>query len=279
MKLNADYTPDYTSVKHLTTAESTLKEGSVNEAPFVLYNSGKYYLLYSVNNYKNVGYSVRVAVSDSPDGKFTKLTDAQGGYLLYGTDKGTGHCSVVNRDGQDYIVYHAHKVKTDTEFARGIAVDTLNWVKNTDGLLVPVVSGPSFGDMPLTAGEYTNVARNATVTNMISGSVNTLTDGIIAHRVLNHVTDAVFSGEATIRLDFAQTTVYGVGIYDGVDQPCAGVKSVRLILANGDSICYTGVAANEVLKTVPVDAVAVEIQMASSNAQYAIAEVVVMAKD
>ena len=105
MKLNDDYTPDYTSVKHLTTAESTLKEGSVNEAPFVLYKSGKYYLLYSVNNYKNVGYSVRVAVSDSPDGTFTKLTDAQGGYLLYGTDKGTGHCSVVSRDGQTEFTF------------------------------------------------------------------------------------------------------------------------------------------------------------------------------
>ncbi|MBR5570820.1 MAG: family 43 glycosylhydrolase [Oscillospiraceae bacterium] len=278
MKLNDDYTPDYTSVKHLTTAESTLKEGSVNEAPFVLYKSGKYYLLYSVNNYKNVGYSVRVAVSDSPDGTFTKLTDAQGGYLLYGTDKGTGHCSVVSRDGQDYIVYHAHKVKTSDSFARGIAVDTLNWTQNSSGLLVPVVSGPSFGDMPLTAGEYTNVADNATVTNLVSGSVNTLTDGIIAHRTLKYVTEAVFSGEATIRLDFAKTTVYGIGIYDGVDQPCAGVKSVRLILANGDSICYTGVAADQILKTVPAEAVAVEIQMADS-AQYAISEVVVLAKN
>ena len=245
----------------------------------MLYKSGKYYLLYSVNNYKNAGYSVRVAVSDSPDGKFTKLTDAQGGYLLYGTDKGTGHCSVVSRDGQDYIVYHAHKVKTDTEFARGIAMDALNWIENTDGLLVPVVSGPSFGDMPLTAGEYTNVATNATVTNLVSGSADTLTDGIIAHRALQYVTDAVFSGEATIRLDFAQTTVYGVGIYDGVDQPCAGVKCVRLILANGDSICYSGVAANEVLKTVPVEAVAVELQMEATDAQYTISEVVLLAKN
>lgn len=279
MKLNDDYTPDYASVKHLTTAESKLKEGSVNEAPFVVYNSGKYYLLYSVNNYKNVDYSVRVAVSDSPDGKFTKLTDAQGGYLLYGTDKGTGHCSVVSRDGQDYIVYHAHKVKTSDSFARGIAMDALNWIENTDGLLVPVVSGPSFGDMPLTAGEYTNVATNATVTNLVSGSADTLTDGIIAHRALQYVTDAVFNGEATIRLDFAQTTVYGVGIYDGVDQPCAGVKCVRLILANGDSICYSGVAANEVLKTVPVEAVAVEIQMEATDAQYTISEVVLLAKN
>ena len=277
MKLNADYTPDYTSVKQLTTAESTLGEGTVNEAPFVLYKSGKYYLLYSVNNYKKATYSVRVAVSDSPDGSFTKLTDAQGGYLLYGTDKGTGHCSVVNRDGQDYIVYHAHK--TTDPFTRGIAMDALNWITNSSGLLVPVVSGPSFGDMPLTAGEYINVACNATVTGLVSGSAATLTDGIIAHRALSYVTDAVFSGEATIRLDFAKTTVYGIGIYDGVDQPCAGVQSVRVYLANGDSICYTGVAADQILKTVPVEAVAVEIEMAAADGQYAVSEIVVLAKN
>ena len=57
------------------------------------------------------------------------------------------------------------------------------------------------------------------------------------------------------------------------------MKCVRLILANGDSICYSGVAANEVLKTVPVEAVAVEIQMEATDAQYTISEVVLLAKN
>ena len=278
MKLNADYTPDYTSVKLLTTAESALDEGTVNEAPFVMYKSGKYYLMYSVNNYKNVGYSVRVAVSDSPNGTFTKLTDAQGGYLLYGSGKGTGHCSVVTRDGQDYIVYHAHKVKTSDTFIRGIAMDELNWVTNLSGLLVPVASGPSFGDMPLTAGAYTNIAKGATVTAAVtSGSVAALTDGIIALREQSFLGEATFSGEATVRLDFAKATVYGIGIYDGANKPCAGISSVRIIMENGQSICYTGVEADAVLKTVPVDAVAVEIVMAAADA-YVISEIAVIAK-
>lgn len=279
IKLNSDYTPDYTSVRSLTTAQSTLGEGKVNEAPFVMYKSGKYYLMYSVNNYKNVGYSVRVAVADNPSGPFTKLTDAKGGYLLYGTDKGTGHCSVVNRDGQEYILYHAHKVKTSESFVRGIAVDTLHWATNSDGLLVPVVSGPSFGDMPLTAGNYNNIAGNATVTATVtSGSVSALTDGIIAHREQSFLGEASFSGEATIRLDFAKATVYGIGIYDGVNSPCAGISSVRLIMENGQSICYTGVAADEVLKTVPVEVVAIEIVMPDADAHYGISEIVVMSK-
>ena len=279
MKLNDDYTPDYTSVTSLTIAETAYSEGKVNEAPFVVYKSGKYYLLYSVNRYYNTTYSVRVAVADSPMGPFTKLTDAQGGYLLYGTTKGTGHCCVVNRDGQDYIVYHAHKLKTEDTLVRGIAVDTLHWVENTDGLLVPVVSGPSQQDMPLTSGAYTNVAANATVTELVSGSAAALTDGIIVHRAMDFVTEATFTGSATIRLDIAKTTVYGIGVYDGVSSPCAGIESVRLILANGQSVCYTGAAVNEVLKTVPVEAVAVEIEMADSHAQYVVSEIVILAKN
>lgn len=277
MKLNSDYTPDYTSVTALTIAESALSEGKVNEAPFVMYKSGKYYLMYSANRYYQTSYSVRVAVADSPVGPFTKLTEAQGGYLLSGTS-GTGHCSVVSRNGQDYMVYHAHKEKTDEVLTRGIAVDVVNWVENANGLLVPVVNGPSTGNMPMLTGDYSNIAGSTTITaSPVSGSADALTDGIIAHSQLSFLPSAAFSGEATIRLDFAKATVYGIGIYDSVNSPCAGITSVRLILENGESICYTGVTADEMLQTVPTEAVAIEIVMASADA-YGISEIVVMSK-
>ena len=57
------------------------------------------------------------------------------------------------------------------------------------------------------------------------------------------------------------------------------VQAVRLILENGQSVCYTGVAANTMLKTVPAEVVAVEIEMVSTDTQYAISEIVVLAKN
>ena len=67
-----------------------------------------------------------------------------------------------------------------------------------------------------------------------------------------------------------------IGIYDGVNGLCTGVTSVRLIMANGESICYTGVEADTILKTVPVEAVAVEILMDQSQTPYIISELVVL---
>ena len=55
----------------------------------------------------------------------------------------------------------------------------------------------------------------------------------------------------------------------------ANAESVRLYLANGESICYTQ-GASGMLKTVPAEVTAVEIVMPAMDAQYAISEIVVM---
>ena len=291
MELEDDFTPNYSSVASLLTAESALGEGKVNEASFVVYNeqSGKYYLLYSANRYYQTSYCVRVAVADSPLGPFTKLSEAEGGYLLYGNDQmsGTGHCSVVNRDGQDYIVYHAHKEKTEDTFVRGIAMDQLYWAENANGLLVPVVNGPSNADMPLTTADYVNIASNATITasNLVSNSAGMLTDGIILHRESSFLQNATFDGSgATIKLQFEKAQpVSAVGIYNGYEKPFADVVSVRLYFANGESICYTAdslISSESVvlLKTISVDVVAVEIIMPAADAEYTISEIAVMSQ-
>ena len=105
IKMTDWYTPDYTQVRKLTSVnrltctsdrrietkpeDKSLYEGNkdnqrgVNEAPFMYKHGGKYYLTYSVNNYESKSYSVRVAVGDSPMGPFTKLTQAEGGWVLY----------------------------------------------------------------------------------------------------------------------------------------------------------------------------------------------------
>ena len=304
MKLNLNYTPDYSSVAVLTTAESTLAEGKVNEAPWMLYNeqSGMYYLLYSANRYYQAYYCIRVAVSDSPVGPFTKLRQNEGGYLLYADDvawaSGTGHCSVVRRDGQDYIVYHAHKEKTEDTLIRGIAMDELHWVTNSSGLLVPVVNGPSTADMPLTAGEYKNIASSAIVsaTNVASGNVDALTDGIISHRASSFLQDTLFDGSsATITMQFnAPETICGVMIYNGYANPFADIQSIRLQFKNGESILYTGdsfedcrytledgtviAGGSVVLQTIPVEVTAIEIVVSEANVEYAVSEIAVMAQ-
>ena len=98
-----------------------------------------------------------------------------------------------------------------------------------------------------------------------------------------------------LRLQFAQLqTVCGVGIYNGFEKQFANIESVRMELANGESVVYSGdklvwsVATMEdgtavaggsaMLQTIPMDVIAVEIVMPASNAQYAISEIAVMAR-
>lgn len=222
IELHDDWTPDYTKVYQLTEAnkltvggENTiqLSEGKVNEAPFVVYNptSKLYYLFYSANTYNQKTYSVRLAVGSSPTGPFTKLTNEQGGFVLYAEGhwswaSGTGHCSVVNRDGQDFIFYHAHKNRVNGNSSRAVAMDELNWVENDDGLLIPIVNGPSYALMPKTTTEHTNLAKSAviTATNVSSDSdVKYLNDGIIPNHSAGFSKECQFnSGSATITLSF-----------------------------------------------------------------------------
>ena len=299
MALNDDYTPDYSKVYALTEAESALGEGKVNEAPYVVYNaqSGKYYLLYSANAFYQKGYCVRVAVADRPVGPFRKLTQAEGGSLLY-TDSawtwaaGTGHCSIVSRDGQDYIVYHAHKEQTEEALIRGIAMDELHWVENADGLLVPVANGPSVTAMPLTADQHENIASSATITAdyIAEGSVEDLRDGVVLYHDTAFLKSVVFDGSAaTINLQFDEVkSINGIAIYNGSEDLFSGVASIRLQLAGGGVITYENLACAMAEGVVlpgsgvavafsSLNVVSIEIVMPASDAQYAISEIAVMA--
>lgn len=315
MALNDDYTPNYGEIYALTTANSlerdgkydiSLNEGNVNEAPYVIYNeqSSKYYLLYSANAYYQKTYCVRVAVGDTPTGPFRKLTQAEGGYLLYADShwtwaSGTGHCSVVSRDGQDYIVYHAHQDRVNGNSLRGIAMDELHWVENGNGLLVPVANGPSAAFMPLTTYQYENVATKATVTanNIVEGTAQALTDGIVIHRESSFLQDAVFDGKATtIKLKFDEPQdVCGIAVYNSYnyDYLFSNIKTIRLLLADGGSVVYKDLAfdweqyyteegyvvpgGSIALEFAPAQVTAIEISMPASES-YGISEIAVMAK-
>lgn len=219
IKMNDDWTPDYTQLKKLTAANyatidgtrTELHEGTTNEAPFMTRHGDKYYLMYSANTYQQKGYQVRVAVGDSPMGPFRKLTRAEGGWLLYATDSewmsGTGHHSLVNSNGSTFIVYHAHTDRRLGGGARAIAFDEVKWMKNEQGLEVPHANGPTYSHMPVLTAEWKNIAPEATVksTNVAEGSdVKYLNDGIIKiHDDVTFVKEfEMGEGATTITLTF-----------------------------------------------------------------------------
>lgn len=193
IKMNDDWTPDYTQLKKLTVANrltldgerTELYEGSVNEAPFMAKHGGKYYLMYSVYSYTQTTYQVRVAVADSPMGPFTKLTREEGGWLLYREGdwmSGTGHHSFVNAHGTTFVVYHAHTDRRLGGGTRAIAFDEIRWVANGQGLEVPHANGPTYSHMPVLTADWKNIAPEAQIksTNTADGSdVKYLNDGLI----------------------------------------------------------------------------------------------------
>lgn len=96
---------------------------AVAEGPEMLKHNGKYYLTFSQDSYKSVGYSVWYATSDSPTGPFKKHSSGP----IFITDDieqkdtenphlyGVGHHSfTTSPDGSELIiVYHAHRSATD----------------------------------------------------------------------------------------------------------------------------------------------------------------------
>lgn len=317
VELNDDYTAKYDEVYQLTTANAyeangsiarELNEGNTNEAPYMVYNeeSGLYYLLYSANAYYQKTYSVRVAVGESPIGPFKKLSQEEGGFLLYADShwtwaSGTGHCSIVNKNGQDYIVYHAHQDRVNGNSLRGIAMDELNWVKNQKGTLVPVANGPSYALMPLTTYKYENIAYMAEVQAdhlVDEQSVLALNDKLIVHRNNRFIEEAVFDGsEATITVNFDEAKpVSGLAIYNSYDYDYmySNISKVVLHLENGSTKVYKNLSFDwekyytEDGYVIPGGSIAIEfseknvksieICMPAMETEYAISEIAVLAR-
>ena len=317
VELNDDYTANYNEVYQLTTVNAyevddsivrDLNEGHTNEAPYMVYNeeSGLYYLLYSANAYYQKTYSVRVAVGESPTGPFKKLSQEEGGFLLYADShwtwaSGTGHCSVVNKNGQDYIVYHAHQDRVNGNSLRGIAMDELNWTKNKKGMLVPVANGPSYALMPLTTYKYENVAYMADVQAehlVDEQSVSAINDKLIAHRTSRFIKEAVFDGsEATIILNFDEAKpVSGLAIYNSYDYDYmySNISKIVLHLENGSTKVYRNLVFDwekyytEDGFVIPGGSIAlefpekkvksIEIHMPAMETEYAISEIAVLSR-
>ncbi|MCF0175470.1 MAG: family 43 glycosylhydrolase [Bacteroidales bacterium] len=123
-----------------------------NEGATVLKHDGKYYLMFSANNYTKTVYAVGFATSDSPAGPFAKsdknpvLTAANAS----GRVSGPGHnCVVESPDGKElYCVYHSHVDLVEKGSVRMINIDKLMFMP--DGSLY--VQGPSYNPKPMPSG-------------------------------------------------------------------------------------------------------------------------------
>ncbi|MBQ0098929.1 MAG: family 43 glycosylhydrolase, partial [Firmicutes bacterium] len=202
---------------------SDLNESAINEGPYVIYNpnNDKYYLTLSKGSYQNSSYAALQAIGDSPMGPFEKLSKADGGFLLQSNDNvtGPGHHSFITYGGKTYIVYH-QQVKKEGNGDRAICVDEVKWIKNSKGVDIMYVNGPSRSPQAIFANsEYDNIANKATVTvvNGQEGTEKNLIDGLYgASTDMDFVNEfSATKKDCTITLTFnGYKTIRSIMIYN-----------------------------------------------------------------
>lgn len=80
-------------------------EGQLVEAPSVWEQDGTFHLFYSANDFGSDRYAVGHATSSSPVGPFVKTAEPV--LMSNAVAAGPGHCSLVEKDGRVWMVYHA----------------------------------------------------------------------------------------------------------------------------------------------------------------------------
>lgn len=184
---------------------------SINEGPFMYYKDGTYYLTYSVGSYNNATYSVAQALSDSVLGPYTKLNQADGGYVMVadGHDdiSGAGHHCFVEAEGELYIVYHAHWDKVNKNGQRGFQADRVFFTKNAQGKTIMQCNGPTVVPMPIMGptAVWKNIATEATVTatKCDEKTIANLNDGKIATlSYIDFVGEFQSKGKSKITMNF-----------------------------------------------------------------------------
>jgi beta-xylosidase len=134
-KLNKDFT-GFVPLNDSVTFKSITPENYV-EGPVMFTRKGKYYLMWSENDWGGPKYCVAYAMSDSPTGPFKRI-----GVVLQQDPKiatGAGHHSVLQVPGTDdwYIVYHRRPLGETLPQHRVTCIDHMYFDKN--GLILPVV--------------------------------------------------------------------------------------------------------------------------------------------
>lgn len=272
MEMKSWTEPDYETLTRLTnnrtytlggsSLEAEYERNNVNEGAWITKHNNKYYLTMSINSYGKDNYKVIQAVADSPLGSYRKLTLEEGGILI-GSDRvedvsGCGHHSIVENNGELYIVYHTHQNVDNPTSARYIALDKVEWVTNSDGLEVMYVNGATRHNimpLPSFASGYSNLVTGAavTATNVKpDSSVSYLSDKLINSKGSSWHSDSIwnrrynfgdnyakntfFSGESVITVDFGEKkTVRSIMIYNADDTSIGfdDIEKIRFFCADG----------------------------------------------
>ncbi len=232
-----------------------------DEAPFMIKHNGVYFLTYAPIGYgSRTGYSVSVAVSDSPMGPFTKMKREHGNpALCIDADQdhmaGPGHHAFAYVGDEIYVFYHSLMDRASgNSNPRGIAYDKITFVDgNTYGITAEeygfttstgtfdmiYANGPTWSPQPLpyAVSGYKNVADQATVTaeNGVAGTARYLVDGLfVSHEYAAHLEYRGKAGSTTITLEFPATQeVAAVMIYNSYDFAHAfkSIDEIRFDLA------------------------------------------------
>lgn len=179
--------------------------GSYFEAPFMVKQAGRYYLMNSVGKTITDTYAVAYAVGDNPFGPFR---DAPHNPIL-ATDSAAavispGHHAVFRHAGRTYILYHRHSLPFDPAFiGRQVCVDELKFT--TEGLIErvhPTHAGPGFVRDRL-AGR-TNLAARATATASSIHSASTPPTAVVDDNYATRWTAADTDAQPWLQLDLGE---------------------------------------------------------------------------
>ena len=251
MKMKDWVSPDYPTLTRLTTCNRTtvggsvatdMTAGTIDEAPFMYYAHGKYYLTLSINETTEKKYSVVQAIGDAPLGPFTKVQKVDGGLVLgcapnWDHAATTGHHCFIELGDELWAVYHQSTNRVTGGSPRGIAIDKVAWAQNSKGQYVIQPIGPTWSVQPLPAfvSGYRNIAPEATVSsnNTKAGSSATyLNDGLVRIHTDYEVVKEfeANAGKTTITLTFKDyVPVRAILVYNSCFYNKAYVQIDRIV--------------------------------------------------
>ncbi len=200
---------------------ATHSKPPLNEGPSIFKYNGKYYLMYSANDYYTKWYGVGYATSSSPLGPFTDQT--LNTPLLTSND-GPGHNSLFTIDGKNYyIVYHSIIWKNGAFVERKLNIDQFG-VDNSGKLFI---NGPTNINLPLPSGHKGKYQLNRNEYDVIVSAKNTfeLKDGINYNALstskylnINPITACQIITTKSVTINLNNKTVEDIWLYsDGTN--------------------------------------------------------------
>ncbi|MDE7395099.1 MAG: family 43 glycosylhydrolase [Clostridiales bacterium] len=254
----------------------------LDEAPFMIKHNGVYYLTYAPIGYEvRNGYSVSVAVSDSPTGPFVKMKREHGNpTLCIDADQdhmaGPGHHAFVYVGDEIFVIYHSLLDRASGNAnPRGIAYDRITFVDgSTYGITAAEYgfttasgtfdmlysNGPTWSPQPLPyeVSGYRNMAGKAKVTvkDGDKATARYLTDGLfVSHEYAAHIEYRGKAGGTTVTLEFAEAQeVAAVMIYNSYDFAYAfkSIDEIRFELASSPA-WFNGNTTVVAIRNLPFD--------------------------